>query len=264
MPRRKKSETESEVVTSTSSVKKRVNKEKGENQLPEVGTVMVKESEERKKFTPSDYFNLIKESFETETEEDVKALYSVIMKKLNTTIVTGQLALSKALFARAEYLTKEFKIVKAGITKYIDRTLIDKYIDEVADECVVVLELKNYEREIPDDIIDIVTRTKDIFDNFFIVFTDYTGEERKKVAKERREKDPILFGNIYIDGKVSPKMYFIGDWVDEYCDLTLDKMIKEVVEKEGNPNGKTDYVFDIESTSDIKKIEEKLKEMKNY
>lgn len=59
-------------------------------------------------------------------------------------------------------------------------------------------------------------------------------------------------------------MYFIGDWVDEYCDLTLDKMIKEVVEKEGNPNGKSDYLFDIESTSDIKKIEEKLKGMTSY
>ena len=275
MPRRKKSEMGTEGVTtsttSTESTEKSVKdkstkskKEKGENQLPEVGTVMVKESEERKKFTPSDYFNLVKENFETETEEDIKALYSVVMKKLNTTIVTGQLALSKALFARAEYLAKEYKIIRAGITKYIDRTLIDKYIDEVADECVVVLELKNYEREIPDEVIEIVTKTKDIFDNFFIVFTDYTGEERKKVAKERRDKDPILFGNIYIDGKVSPKMYFIGDWVDGYCDLTLDKMIKEVVEKEGNPNGKTDYVFDIESTSDIKKIEDKLKEMKNY
>lgn len=207
MPRRKKNEMLEEEVSTKSepvSVKKestevkKKEKVKGENQLPEVGKVIVEESEERKKFTPSDYFNLVKDNFEKETEENVKALYSVVMKKLNTTIVTGQLALSKALFARAEYLAKEFKIVQAGVTKYIDRSLIDKYIDEVADECVVVLELKNYEREIPEDIIKIVTDTKDIFDNFFIVFTDYTGEQRKKVAKERRDKDPILFGNIYI------------------------------------------------------------------
>ena len=37
--------------------------------------------------------------------------------------------------------------------------------------------------------------TSKIFnDKLYILFTDYTGKEQRKVAKERREKDPILFG----------------------------------------------------------------------
>lgn len=231
----------------------------GKNELPEVGSVVEGAEKVPECLTPSEYFNMIKDQYEEESQENIKIMYDVVMKKLKMAMVTGQLALSKALFARAQYLTKEYKLVKKGITKYIERTLIDKYIDDVADEVVVVLELKNYEREIPEDIIEKVSATKDIFDNFFIVFTDYTGEKRKEVAKERRDKDPILFGNIYIDGKVSPKLYFIGDWVDEYCDLTLDKMIKEVTKKENKKE--SDYVFDIESHENMEDIEKQLKEM---
>ena len=36
--------------------------------------------------------------------------------------------------------------------------------------------------------------------------------------------------------KNSNKLYFIGDWIDEYCDLTFDKIIdtmgKELIEKD--------------------------------
>ena len=88
-------------------------------------------------------------------------------------------------------------------------------------------------------------------------FTDYTGEKRSKVAKERRDKDPILFANIFTDGKVSPRMYFIGDWVDDYCDLTLDKMITEISKKE--KKNKDEILFNIEDSFEtIQSIEKSL------
>lgn len=31
-----------------------------------------------------------------------------------------------------------------------------------------------------------------------------------------------------IDGEISNRLYFIGDWIDEYCDLTLDGLIKTI------------------------------------
>ena len=30
---------------------------------------------------------------------------------------------------------------------------------------------------------------------------------------------------------VADRFYFLGDWVDEYCDLTLDKMVEQYKEK---------------------------------
>ena len=206
--------------------------------------------------TPAEYFEKVKSRMVEETSENIQRIYDVTMNKLKKFMITGQKSAAKELYARCLYLEKEQRLLEKGVTKYVLRTDIDKYIDEIADECVCVIEMKNFDRSIPDEIIDIVAETMEIFDEFYVVFTDYTGEKRSKVAKERRDKDPILFGNIFIDGKVSPKMYFIGDWVDDYCDLTLDKMI-EAIAKETKKNSE-ELVFDIKDKSLIENIEEEL------
>lgn len=206
--------------------------------------------------TPAEYFEKVKSKLTEETSENIKALYNVTMNKLKKYMITGQKAAAKELYAKCLYLEKEQALIDKGVTKYVLRTDIDKYINDIADECVCVIEMKNFDRPIPDEIVDVVADTMDIFDEFYVVFTDYTGEKRSKVAKERRDKDPILFGNIFIDGKVSSKMYFIGDWVDEYCDLTLDKMIESMA-KEAKKN-KEEFVFDIKDTSSLDEIEQQL------
>ena len=78
-----------------------------------------------------------------------------------------------------------------------------------------------------------IEKSKDIFDELYVIFTDYTGKEERKVEKERRDKDPILFGVFKNDGNVADRFYFLGDWVDEYCDLTLDKMVEQYKNKKG-------------------------------
>ena len=54
--------------------------------------------------------------------------------------------------------------------------------------------------------------------------TDLTEKEREEI----KSKDPILFGII----QNSRKLYFIGDWIDEFCNLTLDKMMEIISDKE--------------------------------
>lgn len=57
----------------------------------------------------------------------------------------------------------------------------------------------------------------------------------RRVQEERREKDPILFG-AFLDREknaINERFYYIGDWVDDYCDLTLDKMVAEMKEDTG-------------------------------
>ena len=110
--------------------------------------------------------------------------------------------------------------------------------------------------EIPDDLVETITKTKDLFDEFYVVFTDYTGKEERKVEKERRDKDPILFGVFKNSVNVSDRFYFLGDWVDEYCDLTLDKMVEEYKAKKGK---------DIVVTTEIPATSEELLErLKSY
>jgi len=44
--------------------------------------------------------------------------------------------------------------------------------------------------------------------------------DSRKQIRERR-KDPILFG--VINGR--RQLYYVGDWTDEFCDLTLDQIV---------------------------------------
>ena len=50
-------------------------------------------------------------------------------------------------------------------------------------------------------------------------YSDMTHKE--KVKEEDKKRDPILFGVI----AGSNKLYYITDWVDDYCNLTLDEFV---------------------------------------
>ena len=216
----------------------------------------VENTEELKEISPAEYFEIVKSKMEEEKEENVRKIYDVTLNKMKKYMITGQVKAAKELYAKAIYLEKEMELLRKGVTQYVLRTDISNYIENIANDCVCIIELKNYDREIPDDILDVVMDTKDIFDEYFIVFTDYTGEVRSKVEAEKRDKDPILFGNIFIDGMVSPKMYFLGDWIDEFCDLTLDKMIEEIVKKEKKKP--EDILYNIDDFSTLDSIEKEL------
>lgn len=118
-----------------------------------------------------------------------------------------------------------------------------------------IIELENYEREIPDEIVEIIGRVKDKFDQLYIVFTDYTGKVERQVQKERRAKDPILFGTFQnqTSRTVIDRFYYLGDWEDEYCDLTLDKMVNETKKA-----GKRNIVRTISTPADIQELKEQL------
>lgn len=121
---------------------------------------------------------------------------------------------------------------------------LEKFADEYANR-----------REIPDDIVSIIEKVKDKFDQLYVVFTDYTGKVERQIEKERREKDPILFGTFQNQSNrtVIDRFYYIGDWEDEYCDLTLDKMVNET-EKVGMRN----ITKTISTPKDIVELKEQL------
>lgn len=178
------------------------------------------------KLNPYQYFQFVKSKINEMNDEDLNKLYSISTELLKKYEKTGQIKAAKKLTFHIKSILKEKKIIDLGITKFIYRDDIENYIDNIADDVVKIIELKNYPREIPDELVEIIEKTKNIFDEMYVLFTDYTGEVEKEVEKER---DPILFGS-FIDRTVdemSQRMYYLGDWVDEYCDLTLDKLVSQ-------------------------------------
>lgn len=186
--------------------------------------------------SPKEYFDKIKEKKNTVTSEKLSKIYENCLELANKYYKTGQVrALRKILFC-LDSLEREQKLIEMGITTFIYRDDIDFYIDSVAKKRadyrvrpVKNIELERYEREIPDDVVKIIEQTKDIFDQMYIVYTDYTGKAERQIEAVKKEKDPILFGT-FQDRKNKvcvDRFYYLADWEDEFCDLTLDKMVNE-------------------------------------
>ena len=186
--------------------------------------------------TPKEYFDILKGKREEATSEKLRAMYDAANRMMRKYTITGQKSGAEKLYKFAQVCEKELKAVEAGINTYVNRQDIDEYINKIASKSVVIIELENYERDIPDDVVDKIAdlQEKNIFDQFFVVFTDYTGGERKKVEKKRQDKDPILFGAMKIGRQYNTRLYYIADWVDDYCDLTLDKLVSEFSKKNGS------------------------------
>jgi len=198
---------------------------------------MAKETKEKEKqsevITPSQYFDYLKGAKNTITTEALKNSFDIFIKLAEKYQKFGQIESMKKLCFLADTLVKEEKLIELGITTYVYKDTIEDYIENVADKTVKIVELSRYMREVPDELIDTIEKTKSLFDEFYVVFTDYTGKEERKVEKERRDKDPILFGVFKNQTNVADRFYFLGDWVDEFCDLTLDKLIEQYKEKKG-------------------------------
>lgn len=211
--------------------------------------------EEIKELTPQEYFEQVKERKHNISDKELLKVYDNCLELLNKYKITGQKKGMRKLIFHLDCIEKEREIVKMGIATFIYRDDIEEYIDTVAKDTVKIIELENYEREIPDEIVDIIGRVKDKFDQLYIVFTDYTGKVERQVQKERRAKDPILFGTFQnqTSRTVIDRFYYLGDWEDECCDLTLDKMVNET-EKAGKRNiAKT-----ISTPADIQELKEQL------
>ena len=112
-----------------------------------------------------------------------------------------------------------FKITEEQLVDFVKKT----------EKGVQLCYIKNFIRPIPQEVIDKKKQADEllVFDNYCVLFYDpeqksYKQTEAEKEAERKKKADPILFG--MING--STNLYYITDWIDEYCDLTLDEFIK--------------------------------------
>lgn len=168
--------------------------------------------------TPSQYFENLKNAKQTITTDALKNSYSIFIKLAKKYDELGQTEFKTKSLKKIDFLvdvlSKEEKLIEIGVTTFIYKDVIEDYIENIADKTVKIIEMSRYMRKIPDDLVEVVDKTKELFDEFYVVFTDYTGQEERKVEKERRDKDPILFGAFKNGSNVSDRFYFLGDWVD--------------------------------------------------
>ena len=209
------------------------------------------------KVTPSLYFDYVKGLKNKVEFEEYGLIIDNTLKMINKAKITGQTSMAKRLTHQLELALRELEAAKKGFDIFVNRKDIELYISKVEAKAVKIIELSRYTREIPDDIIDKIAEAKEVFDEMYIMFTDYTKKETKKVAKEWRDKDPILFGAfIDKDGEkenkiyVEDRLFFIADWVEDKCDLTLEEICRDVKDKS---NKDITYKVDLPTTEEAAK-----------
>ena len=146
---------------------------------------------------------------------------------INDAINNGQEALKEILRSKKEGILAELNLLKNGVIKYVsEEDVIEFYHRSKLPEKILKLTwVKNYIRVIPEDVMKEKRSfdTKEVFDNYVILHFDKDDSSTEMTEKEKEKaKDPILFGVV----KGSRKLYYVADWIDEYCDLTLDKMLE--------------------------------------
>jgi len=157
--------------------------------------------------------------------------YDAVIQQAKT---AGQKARMEHLLKARQTVMFESLLISAGFKKFLS----EAQVIEFARKCQKGLRLDwiaNFTRPIPDAVVTKKTEadTLKVFDNYVVLHYDpntkaFALTEAQALAK----KDPILFG--IIDGV--RKLYFIGDWKDDECSLTMD----EVATVLGNPTSEID------------------------
>jgi hypothetical protein len=187
----------------------------------------------KKMYSIEDFFKTIKDSkMEINKTKDVLEKYENILKEARK---NGQQALIEKLLKMKDVVASECRLIENGITKYVTEEQVVKLYKNVDQSKHLKLTyIDNYLRIIPSEVIKLKETADElcVFDNYVILhydpFNDSTDTTEKEKEEEKKRKDPILFGVVLN----SRKLYFIGDWTDDYCDLTLEKMMEIISEKE--------------------------------
>lgn len=138
----------------------------------------------------------------------------------------GQRALYESLCEEIAVLVRESEMVSYGITQWIDLKDIDKFRTIVKEKVIKWEPLEKFPRVVPKDVQTKIKQLEkaSVFDELHVLFIDYTKQDLKTTKEKIRNKDPILFGKFTHQPE---RFYYIADWVDEYCDLTLDKFVEK-------------------------------------
>ena len=164
--------------------------------------------------------------------DEILAEYTTVLDNAKQ---NNQTALIQKLLDYVKTLQYESILSLSKFNKYLTEEEVAKFYNMASSHekyrtklCLTYI--KNFVKIIPADITKLKKEADElrVFDNYVILHYDYSGTAVEDTKEEKeKKKDPILFGVI----KDSKNLYYIGDWVDDYCDLTLDVIIKKLGKK---------------------------------
>ena len=181
-----------------------------------------KNEEEMQPMDALKFFSLVKASSK-ESAAAYKDRVSKYLTALHNATNIGQTALQEELIRGLITNRYESVLFAEGYYYAITEDQMVNFVTQ-CERGIKLSYLKNFNRPIPQSVIDKVTKLNDleVFDNYVVLYYDPDGMIYKETALEQaKRRDPIIFGVI----AGSRKLYYVDDWVDEFCDLTLEAFV---------------------------------------
>lgn len=194
--------------------------------------VLVKKFSKKKKqqinyTTLFNFFNRIPFENLSQTKELIKYYEDALLHVEKT----GQVALKDKLKDILSIVRAEITLIDRQMQKYVSEEQVIRLYQMVnADQKLKLTWIKNFVKIIPTEVLKLKQKADEleIFDNYVVLHFDPNNDATQLTEQEKRAaKDPILFGVI----EKSNKLYYIADWIDEYCDLTLENMFEKLQDK---------------------------------
>lgn len=196
---------------------------------------------------PVEYFENVKANISYITYHEIINVQKHILKEIQSAKDIGQVILANDLLFTYEVTQKELLASANGFNKYVSRDVVQKFVDKIEPiGSVKVTDLEKYPRIIPEENANIIKQAKElgIFDRYAVIFTDLENNVTHTEADKEfieRNKDPIVLGYFYNKEyrQKYDRYYVITDWIDEYCDLTFDTMVRKISEMKIETNEET-------------------------
>lgn len=189
------------------------------------------------------------ETLKTEKKKIADQPYNVdeVFEHMRETFAKShQQALLDRLDEQKERIKKEAILFQNGFPVYLTEADIVEYAKKAnVDKVVTLTWIANFARMMPPDAYKLITQTDalQVFDNYVVLHHDSEGKSElmTKAEEEEAKKDPILFGVM----ECSRRLYYIADWIDEFCDLTLEDLCDVIGKK---PKEMLVIPYDLEET----------------
>ena len=186
--------------------------------------------EDEKYMDALQFFSMVKASSK-ESVATYRDRVSDYLKSIHNAVTVGQTALVEDLLRGLVTNKYESVLFAEGLYYVVNEQQMVSFVKQ-CEKGIKLEYVKNFTRPMPQDVVDKIAKINqlEVFDNYVVLYYDPEGKVYKETAREEaKRKDPIVFGVI----AGSEKLYYIADWVDEYCDLTLEAFIDAIgVKKE--------------------------------
>jgi hypothetical protein len=180
----------------------------------------------RIKAAPELFFQFVKSKLNEDQKVDLSGRILKLTGMIRSAELIGQTALYETLAMELAGIVRQQEVAAIGLGKWVDELIINRVVEKI--EKIKYSELENFPRVIPKEVMEkiIAVRNTNIFDSYHVLYMDGSGQKELRTTEEKiKKKDPILFGKI---SQYPNRVWYIIDWTDEFCDLTLEKMIEHV------------------------------------